>query len=503
MNIKKQIDYKNISSLRKNFSGKIVLAHGTFDFFHYGHLIHLKKARSFGDKLVVSITSDSNVNKGPGRPLYSINERINFLTEFSFVDHVVISEFPTGVEIIKKLKPDFYVKGIEYKNSSNDFSKNIIKEKKIALENGAKIKYTNQKVFSSSSIINLYKGDKNKVLNNYILKNKIFFKTNYLIKTLRKIKTKNILVIGETILDEYIFCEGLGKSPKEEIISTRIIDKKLYLGGILATASHISNFCKKVTLLSVLGNDSKLNKLVNQKLNKKIIKKIFLDKSIKTIKKTRYLQNIENKKLFQSNEVHFNSIDRQIEVKIIKYLKINLKKFDAIIVNDFGHGLLTKKIINEIEKFKKKLCINVQTNSANLGYNFFHKYKKCYYLSIDEPEARLGTGDRFCKNKELFKKVYQRTKYSFCSITHGGNGAKLSHREKIYNAPALTKTFTDTLGAGDAYFSISSLFALFQKNPEMILLTGNIAGAVKINYLGHENYIDVNKFYSSFKSSMA
>ena len=107
MNIKKQIDYKNISSLRKNFSGKIVLAHGTFDFFHYGHLIHLKKARSFGDKLVVSITSDSNVNKGPGRPLYSINERINFLTEFSFVDHVVISEFPTGVEIIKKLKPDF------------------------------------------------------------------------------------------------------------------------------------------------------------------------------------------------------------------------------------------------------------------------------------------------------------------------------------------------------------------------------------------------------------
>ena len=355
MNIKKQIDFKNISSLRKNFSGKIVLAHGTFDFFHYGHLMHLKEARSFGDKLVVSITSDANINKGPGRPLYSIKERVGFLSEFSFVDYVVISEFPTGVQIIQELKPDFYVKGIEYQDPSNDFSKNIIKEKKIAFENGVKIKYTNQKVFSSSNIINIFKSDKNKDLNNYIIKNKNFFKTKNFIETLNELKKKNILVIGEIILDEYIFCEGLGKSPKEEIISTRIIDKKIYLGGILATATHISNFCKKVTLLSVLGDNSKLNKLVHQKLDKKIVKKIFLDKSLKTIKKTRYLQNFENKKLFQSNDVHFNSIYHQIELKIIKYLRKNLKKFDAIIINDFGHGLLTKKIINEIEKHKKKI----------------------------------------------------------------------------------------------------------------------------------------------------
>ena len=123
MNFNKEINYKDLGLFRKNFKKSIVLAHGTFDFFHYGHLLHLQQAKNFGDKLVVSVTSDLKANKGPGRPLYSINERVKFLLEFSFIDHVVVSNFSTAIEVIKKLKPDVYVKGIEYKDLKENFSK--------------------------------------------------------------------------------------------------------------------------------------------------------------------------------------------------------------------------------------------------------------------------------------------------------------------------------------------------------------------------------------------
>jgi sugar/nucleoside kinase (ribokinase family) len=112
----------------------------------------------------------------------------------------------------------------------------------------------------------------------------------------------------------------------------------------------------------------------------------------------------------------------------------------------------------------------------------------------------LGVGDRFCSDVELFKKVYKKTFYRYCSITHGGNGAKLSTKYNIFHAPALTKKFIDTLGAGDAYFAISSLFVINRQDPELILLSGNIAGSLKISYLGHEKYLNKDRFYSYFKS---
>ena len=63
--------------MRKN--KKIVLCHGVFDVVHSGHLNYLKKAKQFGDILIISVTSDRFVNKGPGRPVFDINQRISFL----------------------------------------------------------------------------------------------------------------------------------------------------------------------------------------------------------------------------------------------------------------------------------------------------------------------------------------------------------------------------------------------------------------------------------------
>src|SRR5919112_1725443 len=96
-------------------SGKrVVHCHGVFDLLHIGHLRHLDGARRLGDLLVVTITPDHLVNKGPGRPAFTETLRAEALAMLECVDLVAINRWPTAIEPIKILRPSFYVKGSDY-----------------------------------------------------------------------------------------------------------------------------------------------------------------------------------------------------------------------------------------------------------------------------------------------------------------------------------------------------------------------------------------------------
>ena len=97
---------------------KIVHCHGVFDLLHVGHLKHFREAKTFGDMLVVSITPDEFVNKGPGRPAFSTSLRLEALSELESVDYVIANQWPSAEEIIKIIQPDIYCKGPDYKNHS-------------------------------------------------------------------------------------------------------------------------------------------------------------------------------------------------------------------------------------------------------------------------------------------------------------------------------------------------------------------------------------------------
>ena len=132
----------------------IGLAHGVFDVLHSGHLLHLKECKKYCDKLIVSITDDTFVNKGPGRPIFSSNERVEMLKNFSYVDQVLINKDYTPIKLINKIKPNFYFKGSDYSNFSNDLTGNISKEKKAVEKYGGKILILKTKNYSSSTIVN-------------------------------------------------------------------------------------------------------------------------------------------------------------------------------------------------------------------------------------------------------------------------------------------------------------------------------------------------------------
>ena len=124
----KYLELENLKKIRQEYKKKkIILCHGVFDLLHVGHINYFKEAKSFGEILVVSVTDDKFVNKGPGRPAFSIANRTKFLQEINCIDYVCVSSFNTAENIILNLKPNFYCKGEEYSTNQIKFDKNLKK----------------------------------------------------------------------------------------------------------------------------------------------------------------------------------------------------------------------------------------------------------------------------------------------------------------------------------------------------------------------------------------
>jgi D-beta-D-heptose 7-phosphate kinase/D-beta-D-heptose 1-phosphate adenosyltransferase len=96
---------------------RIVLTNGNFDVIHAGHVAYLREARASGDVLVVGVNSDEQVRiqKGPGRPVYAIDQRLEILSELQCIDYLVVFEEPTADDLLRRIQPDLYVKGGDYK----------------------------------------------------------------------------------------------------------------------------------------------------------------------------------------------------------------------------------------------------------------------------------------------------------------------------------------------------------------------------------------------------
>ena len=183
-------------------------------------------------------------------PYFNENVGLKYLEQIKIIDYAFKINCYDATLAIKTFKPDFYCKGKEYKDS--DSLGNLEKEKKVLKSVGGKIKFLGNNIQSSSKLISeeLFAIKDDTIRSNLSKIN--FNEIESLFKKLEKLK---VLIVGETIIDKYLFVSTKGISPKSNTLSCTVGEEHTMPGGALASYNFLSSFIKDVKLISIINND--------------------------------------------------------------------------------------------------------------------------------------------------------------------------------------------------------------------------------------------------------
>lgn len=266
---------------------------------------------------------------------------------------------------------------------------------------------------------------------------------------LNEVRNFEVLVIGDAIEDRYRFCTALGKGTKESVIAARFEKEEVYRGGVWATASHLTDLVKSVSIWH--GDKVTVN--------------------------TKYL-DVYNTKLFSVHE--FRSLPDGFNPS-------DLSVYDIVIVNDFGtQNFLDLPKRERIMKEARYLAVNAQSNSLNYGFNRVNeKWPYAHLCVCDELEARLAAHEPDAPIEE----VILRLPYPSIIVTQGAKGITGYANHEFYREGAATDRPIDLLGAGDAVLAIVAPFAKAGFSIQELVKLGNAAGAAKVGILGHRTHV--------------
>jgi len=488
---------KIVQDLKKK-GKKVVQCHGVFDLVHLGHIRHFNLAKKEGDILVVTITKDKHVKRGPGRPVFNEHLRAEALASLAVTDYVSVIDSPTAIECIKILKPDIYAKGADYKVKDKDITGKIFNEEEAVKSVGGQILFTDGITFSSSGLINSYLDVFPPRTRRYLKAISKKYTLDHIYNKLNVLKDLKALVIGDAIIDQYHYCVPMGKSAKEYLIANRYVSKEEFAGGALATANNVASVCKDVDLITLLGSRDSHEDFIRSKLSDNIKPHFFKRPNAETVTKRRFVNNASNSKLFEICYMKDDDMSVEVEKEVLEHLKKIIKNYDVVIVSDFGHGFLTKKIIKLICSKSKYIALNVQTNSANLGFNLVTKYNRADCVCIDERELRYATHDKFSNLRTLAKKVYNEIGCRNIISTRGPNGSlSYSSSSGFHETPAFASQIVDVIGAGDAFFAFVGPCFAADVPQDLVSFIGNAVGSLAVQIVCNREpvkLVDLMKF---------
>ena len=470
---------------------RIALCHGVFDLVHPGHILHFKEARKHGDLLVVTVTPDRFVRKGPGRPVFNQRLRLETVAALEDVDYVALNEWPTAVETIRRLQPNAYVKGNDYAQPADDVTGKIVDEEEAVRAVGGRIVFTNEESFSSSHLINRFFNNYPDATQEYLREFRTRYSADQIIEMLHGLADARVLVIGEAIVDQYCYCLPMGKSPKETIVATRFANEERFAGGALAIANHLAGFCREVTLVTMFGSDQAHTAFIESKLRPNVRLERIIAEDRPTILKRRYLEPNFLTKMFEVQYLNDQPIPEALEREVQGRIAGALADHELTVVADFGHGLMTERLRQFVSSAKTFLALNTQSNSANLGFNPVTKYTRADVVCIDEPELKLAAGSQYGDLGEFSQRIRARLRAGHFLVSRGPRGSMIVAEDgQPVETPALAMKIVDRTGAGDALLSIVAP-CMYKRFPlEVTGFLGNCAGALAVETVCNREPID-------------
>jgi rfaE bifunctional protein nucleotidyltransferase chain/domain len=488
---------KTVSELQSMVRGlkserkKIVLCHGVFDLLHIGHIRHFEQARRMGDALVVTVTPDEHVNKGPHRPAFPQELRVEAIAALKWVDYVAVNEWPAAVETIRLLRPDIYVKGPDYKTAAQDITGTIIAEAEAVRSIGGEIRFTDDITFSSSNLLNRHLPLFPPAVVEYLDQFRRRHSVDEVLDWLARAADLRPVVVGEAIIDEYVFCDAIGKSTKDPVLATLQKRVETYAGGSLAVANHLAGLCRRVTLVTQLGDQERREHCVRGKLRSNVDPVLLTKSNAPTIHKSRIVDQYSGNKLVEIYRMEDRPTDGDDARSLVEALEQSFDGRDLTIVADYGHGMLTPPSIDRLCERAPFLAVNVQSNAGNRGFNPISKYRRADYVCLAMHELEIETRRRNADAREGQLEIAKRIDCPRFTVTLGKAGSlHYSRADGFTEAPALATRVLDRVGAGDAVLAVTSLLARLGAPWDVVGFIGNAAGAELISELGNRVPLD-------------
>jgi rfaE bifunctional protein nucleotidyltransferase chain/domain len=471
----------------------VVLAHGVFDLVHMGHVRHLEAARREGDMLIVTVTADAFVNKGPGRPIFPELMRAEMLGALEYVDWVGVNHAPSAEAVLQAVKPNIYVKGSDYENPEDDITGRIVQERDAVERYGGRLVFTKDITFSSSSLINKYLNVYDPPLRDFLDHMRSVGGLSSLVQLIEAVKDYRVVLVGDTIIDEYQYVRPMGKAAKENIIASQFESREVFSGGVIAAANHVASLCREVEVITALGELDSYEDLIRSHLRPNVKLTPIVRRDAPTVRKSRFVDPSYMRKLFEVYFINDTPFDAETEDQVAFNVMQTTETADVVIANDFGHGVISPRIVSLLEENAPFLAVNAQMNAGNQGFNLITKYKHADYICLDAPEARMAVADKYTEIVEMVEeKLAKCVDCHRIIITHGQHGCIVFERDNgpAVRVPAFTNTVVDTVGAGDAFLAVTAPLVCAGGRMEEIGFIGNAAGAIKVGIVGHRQYIE-------------
>lgn len=490
--IKTVAELAGIAAAARKDGGTVVLAHGVFDLLHMGHVRHLEEARSLGSILMVTVTADKLVNKGPGRPVFTEALRAEMLAALSYVDWVAVNYNPTAEEAVEAIKPNIYIKGVEYSDERADVTGKIVSERQAVERNGGRVVFTRDITFSSSELINRHLNPFEPQVRAFLDSVRENGEADSILKLLDSVADMRVLLVGDTIIDDYNYVQPMGKAPKESLVTTLHHSREIFAGGVIATANHLAAICREVEIVTVFGHEAEHAKLICSSVQPNVKLTALARKKSPFTVKSRFIDPGFMRKMFEVYQMDDSPLDLALQNELNALIRDRARDVDVVVVNDFGHGMIMPSTIKALVEAAPFLALNVQTNGGNFGFHLIDRYPRADYVCIDQLEARLSVGDRFSSiDTVICEMLPLQIDCSKIIVTQGQRGCVgYSRSEPISWIPAFADKVVDTVGAGDAFFAVTSPLAAVGGAIRHIAFLGSIAGAIKVGIVGHRQSID-------------
>lgn len=479
-----------VAKLKKQ-GKRIVQTHGVFDLLHPGIVRHLTEAKKMGDILIVTVIKDEDVRRGSGRPVFPDDLRAQSVACINQVDLVCVVDDLKPFECVHRIDPDIFAKGQTYKERDQQTHNKIFKEEKELIFGKTKVLETDGFAISSSQLLQQFVNLLPESTRQYL--DRIFEKYSYqhILEVLNKLSSQKVLVIGDGIIDEYHYCEPMGKAGKANLVVNKYLTNEIFAGGAFAIANHVANICGQVDIISLLGEEDSREEFIKESLKPNIKSKFFFRDDGPTVIKKRYLHQYLNQKLFEINFINDLFVSGPLEEKINGYLEDVIAGYDVVLLSDFGHGFITQNIYSTIEKKSRFLAINTQTNAANSGYNMVTKYKNPDFVCLDEAELRLAAQEKYKAIDSVAKNIREQVSTDNLIVTLGKRGSLgINSKSETYATPIFSSKIVDTIGAGDAFFAYTAPSLANEMPLELVAFIGNVVGALAVQIMGNKRSVE-------------